>query len=316
MKKIYISRMTIISLFIFLLSICGIVVCIIRMNAYHHPLPLTDFSEGNLKSGKFVSGTITSYVVSPYKPKGTDYYDYFGNYTNYVDEYIAYIIPFNDEQYIRIWIKDQELLALLNETPDGLHVNVPFTGKIEAADVAYPYTDDQLGFDHNKVITSYVIFQKDLNLEMFWLKVFLLGIVISLLLYYFKGKVEVSETEYEGRDSQRMPSYADISVEIAIVEKRIEMYEKLEKEYRKVGCVGVLCVVMGVFLFIKFGSFPALVMFILLTGYGIRCLWICFINSKTSLAVFIAKLFNLRTLQIKRMEDCKLLTNLKKKEDI
>ncbi len=65
---------------------------------------------------------------------------------------------------------------------------------------------------------------------------------------------------------------------------------------------------------IKFGSFPALVTTILLTGYGISRLWLHFINSKNSLAVFIAKLFSLRTLQIKRMEDYKLLADLKSKE--
>ncbi len=188
MKKIYISRMTIISLFIFLLSICGIAACIIRINIYYHARPLAYFSEGSLKPGKYVSGTITSYVISPRKPKGTDAYDYFGNWDNYIDRYIGYIIPFNEEQYIRIWINDQESLALLNETQDGSHVNAPFVGQIEAADDPSRYTDDQLGFDHNKVITNYVIVQKNLNTEILWIKVCLSGIVTSLLLYWFQGR--------------------------------------------------------------------------------------------------------------------------------
>lgn len=317
MKKIYISRMTIICFFIMILSICGIVACIIRMNAYYHPWSLTYLSEDNLKPDKYVSGTITSYVISPRKPKGTDFYDYFGNYDNYFDEYIGYIIPFNEEQYIRVWINDQESLELLNETQDGLHVNVPFIGQIEEWDASQSdITDEMLGFDHNKVITNYAIVQKKLDTEIFWLKVCLSGIIISLLLYCFEGKVKVSEAVYEDKKSQRIPYYVDISIEIEIVEKRIEMYEKLEKEYRKGGCIGAFCIVMGVFLFVKFGSFPTLMMFILLTGYGIRHLWTYFINSKTSLAVFVANLFDLRTLQIKRMEDCKLLANLKKRGDI
>ncbi len=316
MKKILISRMTIVSLLIFLLSICGIAVCIIRINAYHRAQPLTYFSEGSLKPGKYVSGTITSYVISPRKPKGTDVYDYFGNWYNYIDRYIGYIIPLNEEQYIRIWINDQESLALLNETQDGLHVNVPFIGQIEVGDDASPYTDEQLGFNHKKVITNYVIVQKNLNTEMFWIKVCLSGIMISLLLYWFKGRIQVSEVVYEDKNSQSIPCYADISAEIVIVEKRISMYEKLVKEYRKGSCIGAVCVVIGVFLLVKFGSFSALIAAILLIGCGISKLWMHFINSKNSLAVFIANLFNLRTLQIKRMEDYKLLANLKSKEDI
>lgn len=83
--------------------------CIRGVYAYYHPKPLSYFSEGSLKPGKYVSGTITSYVVSPRQPKGPDSDDgYFGNlhdvFTNEV--YIGYIIPFNEEQYICIWIKD------------------------------------------------------------------------------------------------------------------------------------------------------------------------------------------------------------------
>ncbi len=314
MKKIYISRMTIFSLFIFLLSICGIATCIIKINAYHHAQPLTYFSEGSLKPGKYVSGTITSYVISPRKPKGTDVYDYFGNWNNYIDRYIGYIIPFNEEQYIRIWINDQESLALLNKTQDGLHVNVPFIGQIEAGDGASLYTDDQLGFNHDKVITNYVIVQKSLNTEMFWIKAGLSGIVISLLLYWFKGRIEVSEAVNEDKNSQSIPCYANISDEIAIVQKHISMYEKLEKEYRKGSCFGAVCVVTGVFLFVKFDSFPALMTAILLIGCGISKLWMHFINSENRLAVCIANLLDLRTLQIQRMEDYKLLAELQAKQ--
>lgn len=318
MKKIHISHMTICSLFILLLSICGIIACIIRINAYQHPRPLEYFSEGNLRPGKYVSGTITSYVISPRKPKGTDIYDYFGTYIKFIEEeYIGYIIPFNEEQYIRIWMNDPESLELLNETQDGLHVNVPFVGQIEAWDASHSQiSDDMLGFDHNKVITNYVIMQRNLNAEMFWIKVCLLGIMIALLLYWFNGKIEVSEAVYEDTNPQSILRYIDISAEIEIVERRISMYEKLEKEYRKDSCIGAGCVVAGVFLFAKFGSFTALVALILLTGYGIRQLWMHFINSKNRLAIYIANLFNLRTLQIKRMEDCELLANLKKQEEI
>lgn len=70
MKKIYISRVTFIYLFILLLSVFGIAVCIIKINLSHHPRPLTYFSEDSLESGKYVSGTITSYVVSSSWPKG------------------------------------------------------------------------------------------------------------------------------------------------------------------------------------------------------------------------------------------------------
>lgn len=325
MKKIHISHMTIISLFILFLSICGIAACIIRIYAYHHPRPLAYFSEDNLKPGKYVSGTITSYVVSPRRPKGSQVDSSFGNYLDIFGnrEYKGYIIPFNEEQYIRIWIriKDEEALALLNESQDGLHVNVPFVGQIKADDNPSSWADDVLGFDHNKVITNYVIFQKDLSTEMFWIKVCLTGMIISFLFYWFKGRIVVSELVYEDKDSQSSSRYtdtpyADISYEIEIVERRIGMYGKWEKEYRKGGCIGAVCVVVGVFLFVKFGSFSALVAFILLTGYGIRSLWMYFINSTNSLAVFIANLFNLRTLQRKRMEDYKLLDNLKQKEDI
>lgn len=78
MKKIYISRMTIICLFLFLFSICGLVACFIGMNAYYHARPRTDFSEDSLKAGKYVSGTITSYVVDHRWTKGKGEDDLFG----------------------------------------------------------------------------------------------------------------------------------------------------------------------------------------------------------------------------------------------
>ena len=320
MKKIHISRMTIISLFILFLSVCGIAACIIKINAYHHARPLEYFSEDSLKPDKYVSGTITSYVVSTSWPKGPDV-DYsiysFGELYNTItnEKFVAYIIPFNDKQYIRIWIKDKESLALLRESHDGFHVNVPFVGKIETLDVPYSYNDDSLGFDHNKVISNYVIFQKNLSKEKFWIKVCLLGVMISLLLYWFYGRIEVSEVVYENKKTQNISRYADIPSEKAIAESHIRMYEKQEKDYRTWGCIGVICIVIGVFVFVKFGSFSALVVCILLTGWGIKQFWTYFINSKNRLAVYISNLCNISTLQTKRMEEYKLLENLKQKDN-
>lgn len=318
MKKIYISRMTIICLFLFMLSICGLVACFLGMNAYYHARPLTDFSEDSLKSGKYVSGTFTSYVVDPRWTKGDD--DLFGIWQVWLDlfgreQYYKYIIPFNEEQYIQIWIKDQESLALLKESQDGLHVNVPFVGQIKVEDNVSSYTDDQLGFDHNKVITDYVIFQKNLSTEKFWIKACLLGILISFFLYRSKGRVEVSEVVCEDKEPQNFLCYSNISDEIAIVERRIRKNEKLIKEYRIGSCIGAPCISMGVFLFVKFGNFTSLVALILLTRYGIKKLWTYFINSKNGLAIFLANLFGLRTLQVKCVEDQELLAELKKREE-
>lgn len=318
MKKIYISRMTISCLFLFLVSTCGLVACFIGMNAYYHARPLTDFSEDSLKSGKYVSGTFTSYVVDPRWTKGDD--DLFGIWQVWLDlfgreQYYKYIIPFNEEQYIQIWIKDQESLAHLKESQDGLHVNVPFVGRISVEEDRSSYTDDQLGFDHNKVITDYVIVQKNLSTEKFWIKACLLGVLISFFLYRSKGRVEVSEVVCEDKEPQNVACYSNISDEIAIVERRIRKNGKLIKEYRTGSCIGAPCVVIGVFLFVKFSNFTSLVALILLTRYGIKKLWTYFINSENSLSIFLANLFGLRTLQVKRMEDQKLLAELKKREE-
>lgn len=318
MKKIYISRMTIICLFLCLFSICGLVACFIGMNAYYHARPVTDLSEDSLKSGKYVSGTIMSYVVDYRWTKDDD--DLFGIWQVWLDlfgreKYYKYIIPFNEEQYIQIWIQDQKSLALLKESQDGLHVNVSFVGQIKVEENVSSYTDEQLGFDHNKVIKDYVIFQKTLSTEKFWIKACLLGILISIFLYRSKGRVEVSEVVCEDKDPQNVPCYSNISDEIAIVERRIRKNEKLIKEYRTGSCIGAVCVVIGVFLFVKFGNFTSLVSMILLTSYGIRKLWTYFINSKNGLSIFLANLFGLRTLQVKRVEDQQLLAELKKREE-
>ena len=316
MKKIYFSRMTILCICLFLLSTCGLIACFLGMNAYYHARPLTDLSEDSLKSGKYISGTIMSYVVSPRQSKDTDVEDsYFGNWNSFDGKYLGYIIPFNEEQYIRIWVKDQESLALLKESQDGLRVNVSFVGQIKAEEDRSPYTDEQLGFDHNKVITDYVIVQKTLSTKKFWIKACLLGILMSFFLYRSKGRVEVSEVVCEDKDPQNVPCYSNISDEIAIVERRIRKNEKLIKEYRTGSCIGAVCVVIGVFLFVKFGNFTSLVSMILLTSYGIRKLWTYFINSKNGLSIFLANLFGLRTLQVKRVEDQQLLAELKKREE-
>lgn len=317
-KKYIFSRMTIISLFILFLSICGTAACIVKIHAYRHALPPEHFSENNLKPGKYISGTITSYVISPRKPKGSGTYDYFGVWNNFTEQYFGYLIPLNEEQYIRIWVKDPETLALLNETSDGFSINVPFTGRIEAWEdwSDSPYSDETLGFDHNKVITGYVIVQKNLTAEMFLIKVCLAGIMIALLLYRFKGKIEVSEAVYEDKTqkSQNIPQYADISAEITIIERHLRKYEELEKEYRTWGLIGAVCIAAGVFLFVTFGSFSALVIFILLSCYGIKHLWTYFINSQNRIAVFLADLFHIKTLRIERMEEYKLLAALKEKK--
>lgn len=310
--------MTIICLCFFLLSTCGLVACFIGMNAYYHARPLTDFSEDSLKSGKYVSGTIMSYVVDYRWTKDDD--DLFGIWQVWLDlfgreKYYKYIIPFNEEQYIQIWIQDQKSLALLKESQDGLHVNVSFVGQIKVEENVSSYTDEQLGFDHNKVITDYVIVQKTLSTEKFWIKACLLGILISIFLYRSKGRVEMSEVVCEDKEPQHVPCYSNISDEIAIVERRIRKNEKLIKEYRTGSCIGAVCVVIGVFLFIKFGNFTSLVSMILLTSYGIRKLWTYFINSKNGLSIFLANLFGLRTLQVKRVEDQQLLAELKKREE-
>lgn len=319
MKKIYISRMTIICLFLCLFSICGLVACFIGMNAYYHARPLTDLSEDSLKSGKYASGTIMSYAVDHRWTKDKD--DLFGIWQIGLDlfgreQYYKYIIPFNEEQYICIWVKDQKSLALLRESQDGLRVNVPFVGQIKYDEVSQSdHADDVLGFDHNKIISNYVIFQKTLSTEKFWIKACLLGILISIFLYRSKGRVEMSEVVCEDKEPQHVLCYSNISDEIAIVERRIRKNEKLIKEFRTGSCIGAVCVVIGVFLFVKFGNFTSLVSMILLTSYGIRKLWTYFINSKNGLSIFLANLFGLRTLQVKRVEDQQLLAELKKREE-
>lgn len=127
----------------------------------------------------------------------------------------------------------------------------------------------------------------------------MLGILISFFLYRSKGRVEVSEVVCEDKEPQNVPCYSNISDEIAIVERRIRKNEKLIKVYRTGSCIRAVCVGMGVFLFVKFGNFTSLVALVLLTSYGIRN----------------ANLFGLRTLQVRRMEDQKLLAELKKREE-
>lgn len=322
MRRIEVPRMAIVSLFIAFLSICGLVMCAIKINSYHHPIPLTYFSEDNLKSGKYVNGTITSYVISPNIPKGAEA-GYFGEWHDINGVYIGFIIPFNEEQYIHIWIDDPESIELLNQTQDGRNIDVPFVGKITACDSPVSYTDEQLGFDHNKLITEYEIVQKNLAMEKFWLKTCFVALIVAFLLYCSSGKIQVSQMEYENKNmkstSQRILHHYNLSAEIIVAEKNIDKYDKLEKEYRKWGFIGLACVVVGTVIFVKnvkFISFFTLVSCLLLIGYGIRRLWIYFINSKNSFAVYIAGIFNLSTLQIKREEAYRLLTTLKNSEEI
>lgn len=265
--------MTVICLCIFLLSTGGIIACLISTNAHHHARPLAALSEEDLKPGKYVSGTITAYVVSPHQSKDKGDVELFGTWgvwNRFDGEYFRYIIPFHEDQYVYIWIKDQESLALLKESSDGLHVNVPFVGRISAEEAPPQYTDEQLGFDHNKVVTNPVIVQKTLHAEAFWMKACLLGILIFFLLYRWKGRIEVSEAVREDKAPQVIARYADVSAEMASVERRLGTYDKLEKEYRRGGLVGAACVGMGGFAFVRFGNFTALMMLILSMWYGDR----------------------------------------------
>ena len=319
MKRIHIPRAAIVCLFIGILSICGLFACIIKINAYHHPLPFSQLSEDTFKQGRYVSGTITSYVISPRMPKGKDSYDYFGTLDTYSGGgYIGYIVPFNQEQYIRIWMNDSESLALLNQTQDGYHVNAPFVGQIKAVDSANSFTDDRLGFDHNKVITNYEIVQKNLNTEKFWIKVCILGLVIAILLYFQSGKVEISTDaydEFENKNPQVVPHYYDLSAEINVIEKRITMYEKMEKEYMRWGCVGLVCVAVGGIILVKVVTFSAMLVSFALICYGVRQLWSWFIHSKNKLAVYLAGIFHINTLQSKRKEAYELLDALRKTQE-
>lgn len=99
----------------------------------------------------------------------------------------------------------------------------------------------------------------------------------------------MSEVVYEDKDTQRSSHYmdtpyVDISYEIVLVERRISLCEELKK-----------------------------VLFLI--GYGTRKLWRYFINSQNSLAVFLARLCKLKTLQIEYMENCKLLDELNKRKE-
>jgi len=230
-KEIFVPRIAIVCLLIILLCAGGIVICITEIYAYYHPIALENITRADLKSGRYVSGTITSYVISPRKAKSGDNYDYFGNYDNLIDEeFVGFIIPIYEERYIRVWINNQESLEFLNETRDGFQVNVPFIGQICDEDASqFQLTDEMLGFDHNKVIIDYAIVQENLNREMYWLKVCFGGIMLSIFLYCFMGKIEVSTVDYEYRNSQRISNYEDVPDKIIAAERRINVYQELEK---------------------------------------------------------------------------------------
>ena len=121
--------------------------------------------------------------------------------------------------------------------------------------------------------------------------------------------------EFENKNPQVVPHYYDLSAEINVIEKRITMYEKMEKEYMRWGCVGLVCVAVGGIILVKVVTFSAMLVSFALICYGVRQLWSWFTHSKNKLAVYLAGIFHINTLQSKRKEAYELLDALRKTQE-
>lgn len=269
---------------------------------YSQPLDLANLSEENIKTNRYVKGTISDCVTVPIEGRNDVRDGCSGVRIGVGKDYECYTIPIPEGRYIRVWLYEKESLKGMERILNGDSAEIPFAGLLVKS--AMPLNTEWYGrnpkFEQDRVVTEFVLMQKTTDAEKNLFFVGLCGMATAALLFFSYGGIHIVEVPPEKKKEADILGYNKEN-EISIARKRLERYAEQERAYRKMSVIGTGCVIGGLFLVL---AIPALaLMGLVFMIYGVKKWWDRFINSENRHAMNIAKLFSLKTLQTKKAEE-------------
>lgn len=300
MKNIHIPTSAWVSILIGVISLLVVIVNGFMIFSYYPPLDLANLSEQNIRKNQYVEGTITDCVTVPVFNKQRNISGSSGGWVKGAEVYDYYTVPISGDQYIRILINDEETIKGMERIVHGDAAEVSFVGQIqvgEPLDTVWYNWDPE--FDQSKIVVEYVIWQKELGVEENFCRAGFWGIVLAVLIYYFGGGIQMIEVPLEMPKYGKVAHNYNLENELAIARRRLEMYRKQEKAYRKKTTIGTVCIIIGL-LIIVLNAFLIKPIGLLFIIYGVKKWWNFFINSRNRYALKISSFFSIKTLQTKR----------------
>ena len=306
-KKIDIPISALVSILVGVISLWVFLANGFKIISYFHPLDLAYLSEQNIKIDRYVKGTISDCVTVPLFNNQNTLSGSSGMLVEIVGrDYESYTVPIFGDQYIRVWINNEESLKGMESIVHGDKAEVSFVGQIKkGGPLNTEWYNWNPELDQSKIVADYVIWQKTLDVEKNFCIAGFYGMVIAVLIYYFCGRIQIIEVQPETKKRSKV-GY-DKENQLVISRKRLEMYEELERIYRKKRNIGTICIIIGFIIAFILELYELKAIGLLLMLYGSKKWWNFFINSKNRCAIEVARIFSMKTLQTKRaVEECKI----------
>ena len=199
-KNIYIPTTFIYCVVLLLIGLFLLFNNAVKHYKYLNATNLATLQSTNLKTGNYVVGYIDSYVTKNMinlgdgEPTGISQ-----SYTCGTKEYDFYTINLCDNQYIQVMISNAETKKSLESMITNIDAKTYFEGKI----ISYPFEFDLQWFndiDRNiypnidNISTKFVLQEINPNTYKDGIRAGIIIIILSFLLYIYKGKVHIHTT--------------------------------------------------------------------------------------------------------------------------
>lgn len=274
------------------LMIIGIITLILSLNVGD----LNNLSSDTIKSGQYVQGFAMDCVKKPYGPKSAT-----GLYSHDIEgitDYSGYTIVLQNGEYVRFLACSDKTIEALEKLVKGEKATFPVKGRItprEGLDtIWYQGIPD---FDETKLIPGYVIKEGSPYDNIGKIIAGIIVCVVSFVLLRFVAHIEV-RSEIALKDYSDHNDLHHMELELNHAKNRLSQMQEEEKKNAKQIPLGVVLIVLGV-------GYCAFVKFLLIIGllsitWGIKKIWIGFINSENPMANRIADRWKISTIQSRK----------------
>lgn len=188
---IFISKTFLVSVLLFLLGVCCIYVGKRSSEKYEEVLNISELNRESCVEGKYVTGTIDTYVVQVIESGvGKEYSGQSEQTLNFFSKYDTYTIPVADNQYIRVMVKSREKVGDLENYTQGEGEGVAFEGVIKTSDsINTEWYEKVEGFEMEQMIADFVLMETDIQSKKKLFGPGIAAIILSILLSVSSGVV-------------------------------------------------------------------------------------------------------------------------------
>ncbi len=299
-------------------SIINLVSAFIDWNNLKNALDINAIHSSQIQKGQYATGIIDDFLVRPDMGVGLPPTGNQGGVITLDGDFNIYTIKTQDNKYILLSIKDDDKLELLYDVDaffesDGITIDTKIiTNEYQ---INYEWYKNAFGVETDAqvdelVIGEFAFLEVDYNAIPKRLREFSVLTIISIALFFMIGGTKNLITI---RSVSKVASGEELNVRILTNEHsqternytlkkyRADLNVLLEKRDKQkkgaiLGAIFLLLCFACFYISMRTMFFPILIA-IVFFFYGIKNIWIAFINSGNSLAIKISNLFNINTLE-------------------